>query len=151
MLSSFRGIIPVQLYVGDAQVDIIVDASVILAVVMNEPAKPALIAETTGATLLAPGSMHWEVGNALSAMLKRRRIVLAQAQQALQAYQAIPIQLLDVDLEQALRLADQLAIYAYDAYLISSALRHGCPLITLDHGLRHAARSVGARLIEVTP
>jgi len=54
-------------------------------------------------------------------------------------------------MEQALRLADQLANYAYDAYLIASALRHGCPLITLDHGLRYAARSVGTRLIEVTP
>jgi predicted nucleic acid-binding protein len=131
--------------------DIVVDASVILAVVMNEPSRPALIAETAGAILLAPGSVHWEIGNALSAMLKRKRIALAQAQQAMEAYQAISIQLLDVDMDHALRLAEGLAIYAYDAYLISSALRQGCPLITLDHGLRHAARSVGTRLIEVTP
>jgi predicted nucleic acid-binding protein len=131
--------------------DLVVDTSVILAVVMNEPTKPTLITRTAGATLLAPASVPWEIGNALSAMLKRRRITLAQAQQALRAYLAIPVQFVDVDLDYALRLADQLDVYAYDAYLIATALTHACPLITLDGGLLHAAQRVGITTIQVTP
>ena len=33
-------------------------------------------------------------------------------------YRTIPIRLVDVELEQSLRIADTLGIYAYDAYLI---------------------------------
>ena len=62
---------------------LVVDTSVILAVVLNEPTKAVLIRLTTGADLIAPLSLHWEIGNALSAMLKRKRITEAEAQQAL--------------------------------------------------------------------
>ncbi|MFU8848467.1 MAG: hypothetical protein ACNA77_07095 [Opitutales bacterium] len=53
---------------------IVVDASVVLAVILDEPEKPALVAETVGATLLAPGCLSREVGNAFSAILKRKRM-----------------------------------------------------------------------------
>lgn len=58
---------------------VVVDTSVIIAVIANEPEKDALIAKTKGVELLAPHSLHWKVGNAFSAMLKRQRIRLAQA------------------------------------------------------------------------
>ena len=53
---------------------LIVDTSVIIAVLANEPIKEKLIALTKGVELIAPMSVHWEVGNAFSAMLKRKRI-----------------------------------------------------------------------------
>ena len=71
--------------------DVVADASVIIAVISNEPQRDRLIDLTKGADLLAPPSVHWEVGNAFSAMLKRRRITLAQALQAIQVYRQIPI------------------------------------------------------------
>lgn len=37
-----------------------VDASVVLAVILDESEKSALVAETVGATLLAPGCLSWE-------------------------------------------------------------------------------------------
>ncbi len=49
---------------------LVVDTSVILAVVLNEPSKAALIQLTIGAELLVPASSHGEIDNALSAMFK---------------------------------------------------------------------------------
>lgn len=129
--------------------NVVVDTSVIIAVIANEPEKNALIARTQGIELLAPHSLHWEVGNAFSAMLKRQRIVLAQAQAAVAIYEQIPLQLLEVDLAQALQLADQLKIYAYDAYIIACALNEGSPLLTLDGGLKYAAKAAGVEIWEV--
>ena len=71
--------------------DIVVDTSVIIAVIANEAEKDSLIRQTIGADLLAPRSCHWEVGNAFSAMLIRRRITLSQTQRAINSYRSIPI------------------------------------------------------------
>jgi predicted nucleic acid-binding protein len=129
--------------------NIVVDTSVIIAVIGNEPEKPALIAQTVGASLLAPASVHWEVGNAFSAMLKRKRISLIQAQAALKAYGQIVLRLVDVELVEALGLADQLGIYAYDAYVLGCALRLRAPLLTLDQGLIAAAKRADVEVLEV--
>jgi predicted nucleic acid-binding protein len=127
---------------------VVVDTSVIVAVIANEPEKAKLIRQTTGATLLAPASCHWEVGNAFSAMLRRRRITLAQAIRALGAYEQIPVRFVEADLVRSLELAAQFGIYAYDAYVIECALSRKSPLLTLDGGLAKAAREAGAALLE---
>lgn len=51
--------------------NLVVDTSVIIAVIANEPEEATLVAQTQGADLFAPHSLYWEVGNAFSAMLKR--------------------------------------------------------------------------------
>ncbi len=129
--------------------DLVIDTSAIIAVIANEPAKAALVEQTAGAVLLAPHSVHWEIGNAFSAMLKRGRITLAQAQKALSIYQGIPIRFLDVELEDALALSSQLGIYAYDAYLLAAAQSQRCALLALDGGLVHAAKQLGIPVVEV--
>ncbi len=130
---------------------IVVDTSVILAVVLNEPSKSALIGLTTGAELLAPVSLHWEIGNALSSLFKRRRITEAEGQQALDEYQKIPIRFLDVPLDEALHVAAQHRIYAYDAYFLVCAYNQASALLTLDTGLQAAARAAHISLVEVIP
>ena len=130
---------------------LVVDTSVILAVVLNEPTKAALIRLTTGADLIAPLSLHWGIGNALSAMLKRKRITEVEAQQALVEYQKISIRFLDVPLDATLQIVAQHLIYAYDAYFLVCARNQSCALITLDGGLRTVARAAHISLVEVTP
>jgi predicted nucleic acid-binding protein len=129
--------------------DIVVDTSVIIAVIANEPEKDRLIQQTTGVDLLAPPSCHWEIGNAFSAMLRRGRITLEQAQDAIQAYQEIPVRFVDVDLGEAVGLAERLGIYAYDAYIIACALNQRCSIISLDRGLVTAARAAGVDVLEI--
>ena len=123
--------------------------SVIIAVIANEPEKRVLIAQTQGAELFAPRSLHWEIGNAFSAMLKRERITLEQAKTAIEIYEHIKLNLIDVDLTQALELASRLDIYAYDAYIIACASNQNCSLLTLDAGLSYAAKAAGVNVLEV--
>ena len=105
--------------------NIVVDASVLIAIVTNEPKKKELIELTRNVDLIAPHSIHWEIGNAFSAMLKRNRISVTDAIKAMRVYQKIPIRMVDVELEETIKLADKLNIYAYDAYLIRCAIKIG--------------------------
>ena len=130
--------------------NVIVDASVLIAVITNEPTKQKLIQLTQNTDLIAPNSIHWEIGNAFSAMLKRDRISVAEAVQAIETYQKIPVRFVDVELVETIELADVLQIYAYDAYLVQCALKYKAPLLTLDQSLINSAKSVNVQTIEVT-
>ncbi len=128
--------------------NLVADTSTIIAVIANEPEKPLLIAKTHDIDLIAPRSLYWEIGNAFSAMIKRGRITLEQATAAIEIYEQIPIDLVDVDLEQALEIVDKHKVYAYDAYMIVCALDHGCPILTLDGGLAYAAKAASVEVWE---
>ena len=130
--------------------NIVVDASVLIAIVTNEPKKKELIELTRNVDLIAPHSIHWEIGNAFSAMLKHNRISVGDAIKAMQVYQKIPIRMVDVELEETVKLADKLNIYAYDAYLIRCAIKYKSPLLSLDKSLVNSAKSVKAQIMEVT-
>jgi predicted nucleic acid-binding protein len=127
----------------------IVDASVIIAVIANEPEKEHLIEITRGADLLAPSSIHWEIGNAFSAMLKRGRINLEQALNALEIYHQIPLRFTDVELDKTLAIVDQYGIYACEAYLVRCAIKYKSPLITLDQKLAQIAQRMNVDVVEV--
>jgi len=111
---------------------IVVDASVVLAVILDEPEKAALVVETEGATLLAPGCLSWEIGNAFSAILKRKRMDFELVSKGLAIFEMIPIQEMEVSLLDALELCNRHDIYAYDAYYLLLAKRTSLPLLTLD-------------------
>ena len=130
--------------------EIVIDTSAILAVIGEQSEKQELVRLTRGATLVAPPSVHWEVGNALSAMFKRKAIGLDQALQLLDSYTAIPIRLTDLALKQAVELAARLNIYAYDAYVIACAVNQRAPILTLDSGLRRRASELNLDVLEVS-
>lgn len=129
--------------------EIVIDTSAIIGVITNEQKKAELIDITNAVNLIAPASIHFEIGNAFSAMLKRQRIDLKQAAGALAIYRSIPIRLVDVELEESLRIASQLNVYAYDAYLIRCAEKYHCALLTLDRSLRVQAMAYGVSIVEV--
>ena len=106
-----------------------------------------LISRSYSADLIAPASLHWEIGNALSAMFKRNRITLVEGQQALNEYQKIPLRFIDVTLSDALSIADQYSLYAYDACFIACARIQSAPLLSIDNGLRSAAQSAGIAVL----
>jgi predicted nucleic acid-binding protein len=132
-------------------VDVVADASVIIAAITNEREKPRLIALTRGRDLIAPWSVHWEIGNAFSAMLRQKRVSQDEALSALQIYATMPIRLVDVELQESFKIAADTGLYAYDAYLIRCAEKYSAPLLSLDKGLLRAARSRGTSVIEVGP
>ena len=125
------------------------DTSAIIAVIASEPERDAIIAQTMGVSLLAPASVHWEVGNAFSVMLKRRRITLSLAKQAIRSYEQMQFRFIDVDLNQSLDLSARLGLYAYDAYVLACALNLRSPLLTLDNGLAGNAARAGVRVLDI--
>lgn len=129
--------------------ELVIDTSVLIAVISNEPSRKQALALSEGKRLIAPASVHWEIGNALAAMMRRKQIKEQQAVDCLEAYLQIPLQLLDVNLKKTLNHVGKLNIYAYDAYLITCAIENGAPLLTLDQGLRNAAISLGIHTPEL--
>jgi predicted nucleic acid-binding protein len=79
-----------------------VDTSVIIAIIFNEPHKDELIGLTRGKELIAPESLMSEMGNALSAMLRRDRISLDDALGAFTVFQQIPVRTIPIDMKSVL-------------------------------------------------
>ena len=129
--------------------EIVIDTAAVLAVLLEEPERPALLAVTTGAVLCAPASLPWEVGNALVAAVRRRRLTAMQAQAGWAAYQAVPIRLMEVDIGRAMTLATERGLYAYDGYMLELSRSRALPLLTLDAKLGDAALRAGVELVEV--
>ncbi len=127
---------------------LVVDTSVVVAVLVSEPERRVLAKAVRGAELIAPASLHWEVGNALAAMLRRRRIPGTAVPAALATYARIPLRRVEVDLGAALALAERHRLCAYDAYVLACAVEQKCGLVTLDRGLRQAARAAGVAVVE---
>ena len=125
------------------------DTSAIIAIIVDEPEKAAVEAYTADSNLVAPASVHWEIGNALSAMFKRDRISLTQARLAIASYEQMRIQFVDVDLVQSLELSERMDIYAYDAYILVCASDLRLPLLTLDNRMAVVASQIGVRTLEV--
>lgn len=128
---------------------VVVDASALLAVLLGESHRDRVLQATAGVTLCAPASLPWEIGNALSASLKRRRLTVAVAQAAVAGFERIPVRLYPVDLAVAMDVAGEHGIYAYDAYLVATAQAIRAPLLTLDARLRVVAKEAGIALVEV--
>lgn len=128
---------------------LVVDTSVVISVITNEEHKPRLVEMTGGEELVAPSSIHWEVGNAFSAMFNRKRIGLEQANRALIEYRKIPIRLFEVELRDSLEIAEEYGLYAYDAYFLECALKLKLPLLTLDQVLIGTAKQIGIYVKEV--
>lgn len=128
---------------------VVVDTSAILAVLLEEPERPALIEAARGASLLAPASLPWEVGNALVATVRRRRLTAIEAATAWDAYLAVPLQLVEVDIGEAVSTAIDLGLYAYDAYMVVLARSQRLPLLTLDQRLAATAARAQITLLEL--
>lgn len=129
---------------------ITIDTSALLAVLLNEQHKPAVIELTQGHDLQAPFSLDAEIGNALSAMLKRDRLSLKKAQQVLAQFDEIPIRRTKLRLIEATQIAHNHSIYAYDAYVLDCARQYRSPLLSLDHQLKTIAEELELNVLEIS-
>jgi len=136
---------------------LVVDTSTIIAIITGEPEKDTLVQLTQGFSLIAPLSLDWEIGNALSNLLRRKVKTWADISNALQLYPQLPISLLPVELEESLQISQILiqnfnypfSPYAYDLYMVRCAIKYQAHLITLDKGLAQAATHMGVEVIKV--
>jgi predicted nucleic acid-binding protein len=128
---------------------IAVDTSSVIAAILAEPERRRLVELTKGAMLIAPQSLKAEIGNAFSAMFKKKRIPLKKALQAVRIFEKIPIRFSEIDLRKALEIAHQTNIYAYDAYILECAISYKAPILTLDAQLKQTALAMNVKVLEV--
>jgi predicted nucleic acid-binding protein len=129
--------------------DLLIDTSALLAVLLNEPTRPALIEATQGFGLVGAPSLPWEVGNALVAGVRRQRLSPTAMRQAWASYSKVAVRLADIDVDRALATAVEFKLYAYDGYVLEAARAERLRLLTLDRGLARAARGLGVPLMEI--
>ncbi len=130
---------------------IVADTNIFLATALNEPEKEAIITITLGHELLAPEILPFEIGNALSAMIKRGRLSRKEGLAAYDETLKIPVELRGIDIRKALAISGQHKIYAYDAYFLECARITNSPLFTLDAAMKKIAAKLGIALLEVEP
>ena len=127
---------------------IIADTNTFLAVALEEPEKTQIIRLTVGHDLVAPEVLPFEIGNALTAMMKKRTLETNELTSAWDIVQAIPVDLRRIDIRSALEIASRFNIYAYDAYFIECAISLRCPLLTLDRQMKIVGQKVGIHIWE---
>jgi len=126
------------------------DASAIMAVILNEPNRGKVIKLTENATLLSPEIISFEIGNALINLFKKRKITELKLLEVYKTYASIPVKNTKVDVERALKIACKYNIYAYDAYYLEAAYRLKLPLITFDELMKKAGLDLGIKILRET-
>ncbi|MBO6585073.1 MAG: type II toxin-antitoxin system VapC family toxin [Gracilimonas sp.] len=129
--------------------DIVIDTSAVLAVLLNEASRNSILSNSKGMDLIAPISIDAEIGNAISSMFKRNRLVFDEALKVLSQYHLIPIRKTSLDLKESISLSKELNIYAYDAYMLYCCIKYNSPLLSLDTTLLNHAKNKGIKTIEV--
>jgi predicted nucleic acid-binding protein len=129
---------------------IVADTSAFLAVAMNEPERTGIILNTVGHEVLAPEVLPFEIGNAISAMVRRGVLDARSVGATWEAARAIPVELRKIDIAAALAIACRFQIYAYDAYFLECALSSRAPLLTLDKRLNATACDLNIQVLELS-
>lgn len=124
------------------------DTNTFIAVALNEPEKELIISLTEGHDLIAPEVLPFEIGNALTAMVKRNSLLADEAILAWDTIQNIPVDLRHIHIPAALKIAMEHNTYAYDAYFLECALNQRSPILTLDRQMIEIARKIGIQIME---
>ncbi len=131
--------------------NVVTDTNVVIAVALQEPSKQALLDATVGCHLIAPDVLPYEICNAIRNVTRRTDTAISEveAHKALQIALSIPVGLYPVDLGDALQLAIDAQILAWDAFFLELARVQQSPILTLDRRLIAAAQAIGVKAIEV--
>jgi predicted nucleic acid-binding protein len=132
--------------------DFVLDASVALAWILDNPIAPYAIAVrralASGKRGLVPALWHLEIANGLATAMRRRDLMSTDLDDALTTIQATVAQAIDTETNfisagEALGNARSYQLTAYDAMYLDLARRERLPLATLDKSLRAAAARAG--------
>lgn len=128
---------------------IVADTNTFLAVALREPEKDLLAEVVAGHDLIAPEVLPFEIGNALTAMVRKRSLARDEVRPAWEMAASIPVELRKVDIRGALEIASRFNIYAYDAYFLECATRFRAPLLTLDRAMGRVAKELHIDVVEL--
>ncbi len=139
---------PRVLYVAEAPAlwaeppPVVVDCSVMGAILWAEPAAGDAMAQLAGRSLHAPALLLCELAN-VARNKCRSGVPLADARAGLEAFAQQQMVLHEAELCTLFDLAHRHALTAYDSAYLALALKLHAPLITFDHKLASAAKALG--------
>jgi predicted nucleic acid-binding protein len=127
--------------------DVLIDASALMAVLVNGPEKDHIVNLTKNCNLLAPTMLPHEIGNLLMRLKKQQVLNNQEIIAIYDDFKKILLRLLNVDVEGALIIACKYRIYAYDAYYLEAASRLKLPIITLDRKMKKIASNLNIQIL----
>ena len=127
--------------------EIVADASVFLAVVLNESDRGWAIDRTSGTAIVSPEILPYEIGNALIAIMRKGRLDRKEVLRAFDISQKIAVKLVPVRISDALKIAGRFNLYAYDAYYLQCCIENRLPLISLDDSMCDVAKNLEIKVV----
>jgi predicted nucleic acid-binding protein len=101
------------------EMDVVLDASAIIAVIADEPEGYEVISLTQNCSIISPNVLPFEICNSLTRMVKKGIITNKEKMiDLINSFQKIPIKLIENNLKNAIEIAWIYKIYAYDAFYI---------------------------------
>jgi predicted nucleic acid-binding protein len=122
--------------------EMILDASAIMAVIIKEPERELVIQLTKNTVIMSPNMVSYEIANGLTKMMKKKVIEKERMINAYKYFKNIPVKTIEVDIEKALEIAWEYKIYAYDACYLESANRLRVPLLTFDDNMSRIGKEL---------
>ena len=123
--------------------ELVIDASCILEFLLNKTNKDSVVKTVGSARLVAPSCLPFEVGNAISKLIKRKLISIYDGVSVYHEFTRIPMRMMEPDISNAIVIAGETESYAYDSYYISLAKQLSLPLFTMDETMKTNAVSRG--------
>jgi predicted nucleic acid-binding protein len=122
-------------------VAVVVDASVIAAIAFGEDEGRELAEHLSGQTLLAPTLFDYELANIAWKKVRRKPSTSPALAAALAMAERLKLTRISVPPTEALRVASETGLTAYDASYLWIALVEDAELVTLDADLARVASS----------
>ncbi|MCL2182935.1 MAG: type II toxin-antitoxin system VapC family toxin [Chitinispirillia bacterium] len=132
-----------------AAIDVLVDASAVMKVLLGRPEKDRVINVFDYCTLHAPPVLPYEIGNALMGVRRHNGLDEHGVIGAYNDFKEIQFEYQTVFVDKALIIACKYLIYAYDAYYLEVAKRQNLPILTFDKGMIRVARDLKLNVLEV--
>ena len=127
--------------------EILLDASAIMAVIVKEPERDLVIQLTKEAVTVSPDMVSYEIANALTKMMKKKIIGKEQMINAFNYFKQIPIKNIEIDIKRALEIAWAYKLYAYDACYLEASKRFNLPLLTFDSTMIKTGSELGIKIL----
>ena len=116
----------------------VIDASALAAIMFGEPEADRVVAQVRGYSLAAPALLPFEMARVCLKKLRRHPKKRSQLLAAIRMMEMMEIAQTEVNLQEAILLAEERQLTVYDAAYLWLARRLGSDLVTLDEKLAKA-------------
>ena len=136
----------VQLYIRYVS-DIVIDASCVISFLLNQEGSKNVVSIVGENQLVAPSCLPFEIGNAISKLIKRKLISVYEGVSVFHEFARIPIRLIEPDIPNSIVIAGESESYAYDCYYLNIASQMVLPLFTYNDKMKETAEKRGIKCL----